>query len=70
MNLVIDAGNTTVKLAVFDKGALIGFKKVALVHFSKEVKLMFDQFPDVTHAIVSSVGAMEKKSNSACIALC
>jgi len=62
MNLVIDAGNTNVKLAVFDKANLIGFKKTNLLHFTKEVKLIFDQFPEISHALIASVGALDKKS--------
>ncbi len=60
MNLIIDAGNTWVKLAVFDKGQMVGFKKVDLPNFSREIKEMFVSFPDVGQAILSSVGALGK----------
>ncbi|WP_411028891.1 type III pantothenate kinase [Spongiimicrobium sp. 3-5] len=61
MNLIIDAGNTFVKLAVFDKDAIIYLQKVNLTDFSTKVKAFFDQFPDIRRAIVSAVGHLGKQ---------
>ncbi|WP_394750298.1 type III pantothenate kinase [Spongiimicrobium salis] len=61
MNLIIDAGNTMVKLAVFDKDTLLSKVKIALSDFSGQLKLIFEEFPNIGHAIVSSVGNLGKK---------
>ncbi len=61
MNLIIDAGNTLVKLAVFDKTNMVYFQRMELLKFADKVKLAFDKFPNTRHAIVSSVGYLKKK---------
>ncbi|NJB71878.1 type III pantothenate kinase [Saonia flava] len=61
MNLVIDCGNTIVKMAVFESGTVIFHEKTELTDFSKKVKKVCDAFPDITHGIVSSVGFLSKK---------
>lgn len=61
MNLVIDAGNTKVKLAVFDKDTLLLKVKIALSDFSSQLKIIFGDFPNIGQAIVSSVGFLDKK---------
>jgi len=56
MNLIIDVGNTKVKLAVFKEQKLV--KKVSATHknfLSKINKLQKDN-PDMQHSIISSVG--------------
>lgn len=56
MNLIIDVGNTKVKLAVFKEQKLV--KKVSATHknfLSKIIKLQKD-YQDIQHCIVSSVG--------------
>ncbi len=65
MNLIIDAGNTLVKLAVYDNGVIIFDKKIGLKDFSKQVKKIFDKFPAINDAMVSTVGLMDK--NNLCV---
>lgn len=62
MNLIIDAGNTAVKLAVFEKNALISLEKIALADFSKKAKDFIDRFPEIRRAIVSSVAHLDKRA--------
>ncbi len=61
MNLVIDCGNTIVKTAIFDSGTLIFYEKIELNDFSKNIKEIFDGFPEISNTIVSSVGFLSKK---------
>jgi type III pantothenate kinase len=61
MNLIIDAGNTFVKFAIFDRANLIFQEKLELQDFCEHVKNVFGHFPKVTHAIVANVGALKKK---------
>jgi len=61
MNLVIDAGNTSVKLAVFDKGKLIFHQNVKTKRVARQVKEICDHYPKITHGIVSSVGNLDHK---------
>ena len=61
MNLVIDAGNTSVKLAVFDKGKLIFHQNAEMNHLARQVRETCDQYPKITHGIVSSVGNLDSK---------
>lgn len=61
MNLVIDAGNTSIKLAVFLKKELLSLSIANTEGFPKAVKEIFADFPDINHALVASVGALTKK---------
>ncbi len=61
MNLIIDAGNTSVKLAVFDKQNLLFDVSTAAERFIEKVKDVFNFYPDVTWAIVSAVGNLNQK---------
>ncbi|MEO0526977.1 MAG: type III pantothenate kinase, partial [Bacteroidota bacterium] len=61
MNLIVDAGNTFVKLAVFEKETMLYYQKVTVMDFSKKVKEFFDYYPDIGSAIISSVGHLDKK---------
>ncbi len=60
MNLIIDAGNTSVKLAVFDKEKLFFDEIVKEGRFTATVKEIFNQYPHISWAIVSSVGILKK----------
>lgn len=56
MNLIVDAGNTYVKLAIFERGALKE-KLVAELEESRQVlNEVRRSYPDLDKAIVSSVG--------------
>ncbi|NKI26076.1 type III pantothenate kinase [Arenibacter sp. 6A1] len=61
MNLVVDAGNTFVKLAVFEKTKEVSFQVFALEDFCKKSKETFKAYPQISHAIVSSVGFLSEK---------
>ena len=58
MNLVIDVGNTKVKLAVFKKQVLV--KKASATHgnFLKKIDKLQKDYPDLKYAIISSVGSI------------
>lgn len=56
MNLIVDAGNTSVKLAVYKGKEFLTSKSFELQFFLKEVKQVFLEFPDIKNAIVSTVG--------------
>ncbi|HET8736779.1 MAG TPA: type III pantothenate kinase [Pricia sp.] len=61
MNLIIDAGNTAVKLAVFDKKKLIFHQTAELGHVARQVKEICDHYPRISHSIVSSFGNLDRK---------
>ena len=61
MNLIIDAGNTSIKLAVFNKSEIVHLETVELSGFVAAVKKTFDNFPKTQRAIVSSVGSLSKE---------
>lgn len=55
MNLVADAGNSWVKLAVFKSRELIIDKRVPLHQFEEASLALLKKHPAVTHAIIASV---------------
>ena len=67
MNLIIDAGNTRIKLAVFDKNDLV-YETIASYTtdssgnklFSDEVNLIFKKYQNIKDAIIASVGNFEE----------
>ncbi|APQ16897.1 type III pantothenate kinase [Maribacter hydrothermalis] len=61
MNLIIDAGNTKVKLAIFKKAEIIHLETVATYDFVEAVKKTFKDFPQIKSAIISSVGSLSKE---------
>ena len=61
MNVIIDAGNTAVKLAVFDKGKMIFHQNAEVQHVARQVKEICDYYPKITHGIISSVGNLDHK---------
>lgn len=56
MNLVIDVGNTLVKLAVFDTDTLQLKKVFVKTEFLSVLSEIIEEYPSITHCIVSSVG--------------
>ncbi len=56
MNLVIDVGNTLVKLAVFDTDTLQLKKVFVKTEFLNVLSEITEEYPSITHCIVSSVG--------------
>ena len=56
MNLVIDAGNTYVKLAIFDRNILKEKNVIAYEDFNVVLKEVLETYPDLENAIIASVG--------------
>jgi len=62
MNLVVDVGNTLIKLAVFDQNSLI-FKQICLkTDFNKHLDVIIEDFPKIENAILSLVGGFSDKN--------
>jgi len=70
MNLIIDAGNTFVKFAVFDKETLLFDEIAEEGQFTTTVKEIFSRYPNISWAIVSSVGVLKKTDISALAVFC
>ena len=63
MNLVVDIGNTMVKYGVFDKNRLLIDQSSESALFLTMVKEIFEVYPKIERAILSSVAATGKKEN-------
>jgi len=61
MNLIIDIGNSFVKLAVFEQNELKHKEVVKLNLIIEHVKLIKEKYNEINQAIVSSVGRLEQK---------
>lgn len=61
MNLVIDAGNTLVKVAVFKANSELYYQEFELSEFVIQLKKTFETYTDIDYAIVSSVGSLAEK---------
>ena len=60
MNLIVDVGNTYVKLAVFQEHKLLWQQKLVPEDFPELVKKVFKDYPDIQTAIISSVGVLDQ----------
>lgn len=60
MNLVIDVGNTLVKLAVFESGILKHKKPCIKTDFLATLAEFFENFPSISDCIVSSVSNLSE----------
>ncbi|MFS4454783.1 type III pantothenate kinase [Maribacter sp. 2304DJ31-5] len=60
MNLIIDAGNSRIKLAVFQKNVILDDRVIDLNGFREGIKSIFESYPKINCAIVSSVGLLTK----------
>lgn len=60
MNLVVDAGNTQVKLGVFRGTRLEHVERCEVGAFKEALTQTFSRFPGIGHAILASVGAPDK----------
>jgi type III pantothenate kinase len=70
MNLIIDAGNTNIKLAIFKKSEIIHIESVDSKIFVAAVKKIFKEFPKVRSAIVSCVGSLSKEQMNVVAVFC
>lgn len=61
MNLIVDAGNTLVKLAVFDGDRIILQENTRAADFCDKAREIFALHPGIRRAIVSNVGHLNKK---------
>lgn len=61
MNVIVDVGNSFLKLAVFDNVTLVEKVIVSEKEFPQQLKSLQKAFPKLDHAIVSSVGNFSEK---------
>ncbi|MGB6152605.1 MAG: type III pantothenate kinase [Pricia sp.] len=61
MNLIIDAGNRLVKLAIFDRRKMIFHQTAEAEHAARQVKEICDHYPQIERSIVSSVANLDRK---------
>lgn len=61
MNLVVDIGNTLIKYAVFENRSIIYTQTSESGLFLSKVKELFEVYPKIEYALISSVGALERK---------
>lgn len=61
MNLVVDAGNTFIKLAVYGKDGMLAMRQLPLQEFCQGVQKVFEDYPGIRRAIVSSVAHLDKR---------
>ena len=70
MNLIIDVGNTATKLGVFLGKKLLCDEAIDHGKFIEKVKGLLGLYPNIDHAIVSSVGEFDSKELAALSILC
>ncbi len=70
MNLVVDVGNTLVKYAVFENGRMLYDQSSGSGLFLSQIKELFEQYPRIGHALISSVGKMDKKEHDVLSLFC
>jgi len=63
MNLVIDVGNTRIKIAIFKNSKIIHNESINYKNFANEVIELIEKF-ECTNAIISSVGLLKKSQIS------
>ncbi len=62
MNLVIDAGNTSIKIGVFQGDTLLIKEKFNKEFFEKKIKEIKNNYPLITRTIVSSVAHLDNRN--------
>ena len=70
MNLVIDAGNTLIKTAVFMGNEILSEAKFNHENFLPEIEKIFDSHPDINNSIISSVSCLSGKDVKALSVFC
>ena len=61
MNLVIDVGNSFVKLAVFNENSLVSKKIIDHGFIVKHIQLLKKQYPSIKNGIISSVRKLKEE---------
>jgi type III pantothenate kinase len=64
MNLVVDAGNTFVKTAVFQSNSLLEKQSFKKEEFSEKFKIIAKKYPSISKSILSSVTSGDEKIKS------
>ncbi len=62
MNLIIDAGNTFVKIGVFDKSQIVYKETIEHHNFIEAIAKVKNEYASITHAIISSVSDLKHSS--------
>ncbi len=70
MNLIIDIGNSLVKYAIFENRRLLHMETSESNLFLSQVKHLFEVYPKVEQAIISSVGKMQHKEKEILALFC
>ncbi|MEM9078438.1 MAG: type III pantothenate kinase [Bacteroidota bacterium] len=70
MNLVIDLGNSLTKYAVFENRKLLHLETSESNLFLSKIKDVFESFPRIEYAIISSVGQLENKEKEVLALFC
>ncbi|WP_435623533.1 type III pantothenate kinase [Flagellimonas sp.] len=70
MNLVIDIGNSLTKYAVFENRRLLQLETSESTLFLSKVKDIFENYPKVEHALISSVGKLENREKEILALFC
>nr|WP_299344010.1 type III pantothenate kinase [Allomuricauda sp.] len=61
MNLIIDIGNTLIKYAVFENARIVHSETSESGLFLSKIKHLYQEYPSIRRAIISSVGKLENK---------
>ncbi|MEO8772879.1 MAG: type III pantothenate kinase [Gelidibacter sp.] len=61
MNLIVDVGNTLVKIAVFQEDKLLEKMVVEVSAFEKTNEKIFKEYPEIEKSILASVGRLPKE---------
>ena len=61
MNLIVDVGNTLIKIAVFQEDKLLEKVMVEVSEFENAHKKIFEQYPKIRKCILASVGRLPKE---------
>ena len=70
MNLVIDVGNSHIKLGVFVRGALKHVESTTEKEFTGRIKEIFNRYPEIEHAALASVGNLERWTRDVVAVFC
>lgn len=61
MNLVVDCGNTQIKIAVFEHNSLLFNDSIAYPYWQNDLKNYLKKYPKIKNIIISSVGKIVKE---------
>ncbi|MCM5662621.1 type III pantothenate kinase [Galbibacter mesophilus] len=65
MNLIVDVGNSFVKVAVFKADVLQYVTRVAMEEFLKKISEIFQKYPEIVRTMISSVGKLPNEYEKA-----